>query len=156
MSEKALHLCNSEYIKGLIIEHYRTVEPIVIEALYQCARMHWNKYVSPSAVSDPRLRTALFRDVRHLMFDFLKLFKRLDEGFYEECVRKFKEAKVKRMERQERVANAWTCHGKWLPRSNSAEETTPALPRARARSLGSVLARRKHSTIIDIDAEKVG
>lgn len=73
VAERALFLWNNDHIENLIKQNYKIILPIVLPALEQNARSHWNQAV------------------RSLTINVSKIFSDTDPAFYEECMTKFRE-----------------------------------------------------------------
>lgn len=73
VAERALFLWNSDHIQNLIKQNNKVILPIVLPALEQNARNHWNQAV------------------RSLTINVSKIFSDFDPAFYEECMIKFRE-----------------------------------------------------------------
>jgi serine/threonine-protein phosphatase 2A regulatory subunit B' len=73
VAERALFLWNNDHIENLIKQNHKIILPIVLPALEQNTRNHWNQAV------------------RSLTINVSKIFSDTDPAFYEECMIKFRE-----------------------------------------------------------------
>ncbi|KAE9590247.1 putative protein phosphatase 2A, regulatory B subunit, B56 [Lupinus albus] len=89
VAERALFLWNNDHIETLIKQNHKTILPIVLPALEQNARNHWNQAVK-----------ILTTNVR-------KIFSDTDPEFYEECMRRFQEDEAKGKDLKSKREATW-------------------------------------------------
>lgn len=89
VAERALFLWNSDHIQNLIKQNNRVILPIVLPALEQNARNHWNQAV------------------RSLTINVSKIFSDFDPAFYEECMIKFREDEAQENDVKSKCEARW-------------------------------------------------
>lgn len=89
VAERALFLWNNDHIENLIKQNYKTILPIVLPALEQNARNHWNQAV------------------RSLTLNVCKIFSDTDHAFYDECMTKFREDEAQEEDMKSKREARW-------------------------------------------------
>uniref|UniRef100_A0A803PH85 Serine/threonine protein phosphatase 2A regulatory subunit n=1 Tax=Cannabis sativa TaxID=3483 RepID=A0A803PH85_CANSA len=89
VAEKALSLCNSNHIESLIKQNHKVILPIIIPALENNAKKHWNHGIHNSTLNAR------------------KTFQDLDPKLFKECLLKFQEDKSKEDEIKARREATW-------------------------------------------------
>ncbi|XP_045792687.1 serine/threonine protein phosphatase 2A 57 kDa regulatory subunit B' theta isoform-like [Trifolium pratense] len=89
VAERALFLWNNDHIENLIKQNHKIILPIVLPALEQNARNHWNQAV------------------RSLTINVSKIFSDTDPAFYEECMIKFREDEVQENDMKSKREARW-------------------------------------------------
>ncbi|CAI8594036.1 unnamed protein product [Vicia faba] len=89
VAERALFLWNSDHIQNLIKQNNKVILPIVLPALEQNARNHWNQAV------------------RSLTINVSKIFLDFDHAFYEECMIKFREDEAQENDMKSKCEARW-------------------------------------------------
>lgn len=89
VAERTLFLWNNDHIENLIKQNYKTILPIVLPALEQNARNHWNQAV------------------RSLTLNVCKIFSDTDHAFYDECMAKFREDEAQEEDMKSKREARW-------------------------------------------------
>ncbi|KAE9619880.1 putative protein phosphatase 2A, regulatory B subunit, B56 [Lupinus albus] len=89
VAERALFLWNNDHIQTLIKQNHKIILPIVLPALEENARNHWNQAVQ-----------SLTMNVR-------KIFSDTDPAFYEECMHKFQEDEARGKDLKSKREATW-------------------------------------------------
>ncbi|OIV90127.1 hypothetical protein TanjilG_01581 [Lupinus angustifolius] len=89
VAERTLFLWNSDHIQTLIKQNHKIILPIVLPALEENARNHWNQAVQ-----------SLTMNVR-------KIFSDTDPAFYEECMQKFQEDEARAKDLKSKREAMW-------------------------------------------------
>ncbi|KAJ1391562.1 Protein phosphatase 2A, regulatory B subunit, B56 [Sesbania bispinosa] len=89
VAERALFLWNNDHIESLIKQNHKIILPIVLPALEQNTRNHWNQAV------------------RSLTLNVCKIFSDTDPGFYEECKIKFQEDEAQEKDMKSKREARW-------------------------------------------------
>ncbi|CAK8533154.1 unnamed protein product [Lathyrus sativus] len=89
VAERALFLWNSDHIQNLIKQNNKVILPIVLPALEQNTRNHWNQAV------------------RSLTINVSKIFSDFDPAFYEECMIKFREDEAQENDVKSKCEARW-------------------------------------------------
>ncbi|XP_020229020.1 serine/threonine protein phosphatase 2A 57 kDa regulatory subunit B' theta isoform [Cajanus cajan] len=102
VAERALFLWNNDHIETLIKQNHKIILPIVLPALEQNARNHWNQAV------------------QSLTINVRKIFSDTDPEFYEECMLKFRENEAQAKDMKSKREARW----KRLEEMGSMKATT--------------------------------
>lgn len=89
VAERALYFWNNEYIMSLISDNSSTILPIMLPALYENSKTHWNK------------------TILGLIYNAIKLFTEINQKQFDECVKKYKESSEGSMSREKSREALW-------------------------------------------------
>jgi len=89
VAERALFLWNNDHIGTLIKQNHKIILPIVLPALEQNARNHWNQAV------------------QSLTINVRKIFADTDPEFYEECMMKVRENEAQEKDMKSKREARW-------------------------------------------------
>jgi serine/threonine-protein phosphatase 2A regulatory subunit B' len=110
VAERALFLWNNEYIVSLIMQHRKSILPLVFEALLENSRCHWNS------------------TVHGLTCNVVKLFMEMDHKLFDECSEEHKEKEAKDKDRLAEVTGIWDMIDKQAQNSPIYEKVKHQLP----------------------------
>merc|ERR1711881_800869 len=89
VAERALYMWNNEYIMSLVGDNAHTILPIMFPALYKNSKSHWNK------------------TIHGLIYNALKVFMEMNQTLFDECTKKYKEAREKEEENLRNKQKEW-------------------------------------------------
>ncbi|KAK1389065.1 Serine/threonine protein phosphatase 2A regulatory subunit [Heracleum sosnowskyi] len=89
VAERALFLWNNDHIRTMIIQNRKVILPIILPALENNTRSHWNQAV------------------HSLTLNVEKIFSDADQALFDECLAKFQEDEKKEKERLEKRELTW-------------------------------------------------